>query len=613
MVHRGDCCEVADDERVSDKRFVGASADTLQRRATSALSYLIFLGGGITAGIALYMVIICYTSLPWSDGWTQIFAPAHGERLFSLKWLWEQHNEHRLLIPNLFLAFDFQLFHASQKLLLSTIFIVQLLHLWLLSWSMRFLGGWIGPAWRTGTGLAAFCLFSPTQWENLTWGFQTCFVLSGLFATLSFIGLLLYWTRLQQKSQLHVWRFVALSVLAALAGVLSLANGLLVLPLLFVAALVLRLGYAVASTYLFAALVSTTLYFHNYIRPAQNSDPAASLRAPIKLAQYVAVYFGSCWGYGSSSTHNNLQVALAAGLGGLVLAIVLLLRLYRFKKDSNAFALQLVLILSFCLGTSFITALGRVAHGNSQAFASRYQTIALLFWWCLGCLLIAQSMTATNRLPLIAIQILLVVIFLRGAALVRFPLRDAREHAFQQRAAAAALISDVDDREQIQRAFTHSDYVWSVVPFMKENRLSIFGDPTLVALGAPISSTAAEVAQGQCQGAIQNVSMFNANGKQDLRIAGWAWNLARRRPASYIVVVVDGKVVGLGAAGDWRPTIRAVHSYMNTSFIGFTAYAKDVSVSQAVKLYAVFDSKPEEACLIATVQPSQGDQRNFSD
>ena len=201
---------------MSDQPLVAASVVTFQARATSALSYLIFLGGGITVGIALYMVIICYTSLPWSDGWAQIFAPAHGEKLFSVKWLWEQHNEHRLLIPKLFLALDLRLFHANQKLLLSTIFIVQLLHLWLLSWSMRCLGGWPGPAWRTGTGLAAFCLFSPTQWENLTWGFQTCFVLSGLFATLSFIGLLLYWRGLSQKSQSHGWKFIALSVLAAL-------------------------------------------------------------------------------------------------------------------------------------------------------------------------------------------------------------------------------------------------------------------------------------------------------------------------------------------------------------------------------------------------------------
>jgi hypothetical protein len=394
---------------------------------------------------------------------------------------------------------------------------------------------------------------------------------------------------------------------------LSLANGLLLLPLLFVAALLLRLSYRVVSTYLLTALVSTALYFHNYVRPAQNSDPAASLRSPIKLVQYIAVYFGSTWGYGGSWTHHNLQVALFSGIAGLTLAVVLVLQISRFKKTADAFALQLVLLLAFCIGTAFLTALGRVASGNSQAFAPRYQTVALLFWWCLACWLIGRSITGHSRTQLLAIQVLLVVVFLRGADLVRFPLRDAREHAFQQRAAAAALTSDVDDREQIQQAFPYGDYVLSVVPFMRENHLSIFHATNQPLLGAPIDSIARQTAPEQCQGALQTVSVIRNGDRQDLRIAGWAWSLAHQQPASYVVVVADGRGAGLGATGDWRPTIRAVHPYMNTSFIGFTAYAKGVLATRPVDIYAVFGSNPAEACYVATVPPSQGDKRNFSD
>ncbi len=172
----------------------------LQNRAAALLSYLILASGIATIGVAAYMVVICYTRLPWSDGWTQIFVGARGENPFSLHWLWQQHNEHRLLIPKIFLALDLRFFAARQKLLLAVIFIVQLLEWWLLCWSMRYLGGWRRAQWRTGAGLAAFCLFCPSQWENLTWGFQTCFVLPGFCATLSFVALLLYW----ERSQRHV-------------------------------------------------------------------------------------------------------------------------------------------------------------------------------------------------------------------------------------------------------------------------------------------------------------------------------------------------------------------------------------------------------------------------
>jgi len=561
----------------------------------AACSWLILLGGIVTIGVALYMVVTCYTSLPWSDGWTQIFAAAEGRRPFSLSWLWQQHNEHRLLIPKLFLGLDLRLFAATQKLLLAAIFTTQLLLLGLLSWSMRALGGWRGALWRTATGLAAFCLFSPTQWENLTWGFQLCFVLPGLFATLSFVGLLLYW---RQASPSSGWKFVFLSLAAALAGMCSLANGLLLAPLLAAAALRLRLQRRVAVTYATTAVVTTLLYFHGYKRPLQNSNPVVSLHSPLKLLAYIATYFGSSWGYGSSWTHHNLQIALYAGLAGLGIAIFFLVR-YRCRMEtSQAFTVQLLLLLLFCLGTAFLTALGRLASGDSQAFASRYQTVALLFWWCLGCLLMSAAIGSSRRLALPAMQVLLAGVLLRGADLARFPLRDAREHAFQQRAAAAALLSAVYDREQIARAFYLPDAVWDAVPYMRTRRLSIFAEDSRPGLGTPIDVWTQMAAQGQCQSAVQSVSYISSEDGAGLRVTGWAWDLTRRKPPSYIAVVANGRIVGLGAMGDWRPMVRAAHPYMKTSFIGFTAYAKGVGPATSISLYAVLDAGRRLACPI---------------
>ena len=573
----------------------GEAATSRAELASSALSWLILLGGIVTIGIALYMVVICYTSLPWSDGWTQIFSAAQGRDPFSLSWLWQQHNEHRLLIPKLFLGLDLRLCAATQKLLLAAIFTVQLLLLGLLSWSMRSLGGWQGALWRTATGLAAFCLFSPTQWENLTWGFQLCFVLPGLFAALSFVGLLLYWIRSRQSQTAGGRKFILLSLVAALAGMCSLANGLLLAPLLAMAALRLRLRKWVAVTFATTAVVTTALYFRGYSRPLQNSNPVVSLHSPLKILAYMASYFGSSWGYGSSWTHHNLQIALYAGAAGLGLAVWFLLRYGRTEEVSQGFTLQLRLLLLFCLGTAFLTAVGRLASGDSQAFAPRYQTVALLFWWCLGCLLMAAAVGSSKRLALPAMQVLLVCMLLRGADLVRFPLRDAREHAFQQRAAAAALLSGVYDQEQIARAFYLPENVRGVVSYMREHRLSIFADNSRPRLGTPIDAWAQVATQGQYQAAVQSVSSVGSGDGSGLRITGWAWDLARRAPPSYIVVVVDGRVVGVGAMGDWRPVVRAAHPYMKTSFVGFTAYAKDISPTTLVSLYAVLRAKPRQA------------------
>ena len=139
---------------------------------SSVLSYVILFGGIITIGVALYMVVVSYSSLPFWDGWMEVQAAARDRSLLSPAWLWERDNKHRVVVPKLFLAADLRLFQGRQIFLLASIFCIQLLHLALLSWSMRALGGWRGALWRTGTGLAAFCLFCPTQWANFVIGFQ---------------------------------------------------------------------------------------------------------------------------------------------------------------------------------------------------------------------------------------------------------------------------------------------------------------------------------------------------------------------------------------------------------------------------------------------------------
>jgi hypothetical protein len=131
---------------------------TKQGFAPRIFSYAILLGGLATIGFSAYLVVVSYSSLPYWDGWTQVSYAAHGGNPFTLDWLWKQHNEHRMPIPKLFLLADLRWFHARQVFLLASIFVIQLLQLWLLAWSMRVLGGWRGALWRTGIGLVAFCM-----------------------------------------------------------------------------------------------------------------------------------------------------------------------------------------------------------------------------------------------------------------------------------------------------------------------------------------------------------------------------------------------------------------------------------------------------------------------
>ena len=138
-----------------------------------------------------YLVITTYSPLPHWDEWALFDHLATGGG-WSLPWLWAQHNEHRILTTKIFFLLDVKFFHGTQTFLLASIFLIQALQATLLSWSLRALGGMRDALWRAGTGLILYCVFCPTQYENLVWGFQIQFVLTAAMATLSIVGLLLY-------------------------------------------------------------------------------------------------------------------------------------------------------------------------------------------------------------------------------------------------------------------------------------------------------------------------------------------------------------------------------------------------------------------------------------
>ena len=92
-----------------------------------------------------------------------------------------------------------------------------------------------GTSNGTGAGLIAFCIFCPTQYENLVWGFQLGFVIPATMATLAAFSLLLLQRDCYAADARRRW-LLWVCVAAASAATWSLANGMLLWPLLLFAA-----------------------------------------------------------------------------------------------------------------------------------------------------------------------------------------------------------------------------------------------------------------------------------------------------------------------------------------------------------------------------------------
>ncbi len=573
-------------------------SDAAVFQASKIIAYVILLVGIITVTLSAYLVIVSYTNLPHWDEWSQIDFAANRKAQSTLDWLWSQHNQHRLVISRLFLLADLRWFHATQVFLLASIFIIQLVHLLLLSWSMRVLGHWRQGLWLTGTGLATFCLFYPSQWENFTWGFQTCFVLPSMFATFSWIGLLLYWIHSKEHpGGPRPWKYLLLSIAAGIGASYSLSNGNLVWPLLAGAALLLRLRLAAVLSFLISGAVSTVAYLNNYYRPA--SFPQSS-ETMIQTLKYLVVYFGSSW------VSNNVRAAEFIGCAGLVVLLFVILRLPSYVRDGRPFPIQLVLTLLFCLGTGIVTALARLAFGIPQAFSSRYQSIALLFWFCIGLLLLgwAVSLHEARTATFLLVQTVLLATMLLAASRAKISLMRARLQGFQLNAAAMALVTDAPDKEQLQWADSQPDYVLSLVPYMRRERLSVFSGMLPSLLSKPLNSVLSIAVPDECTGQIESIRPLDSGRLRSFRITGWAWDHKNRRPPSEIVTTTNGIISGFGVVGDWRPEVREANRKVTSNYTGFTAYVRETGESSPVNIYIVLHGKPASACLFATARVS---------
>jgi hypothetical protein len=560
----------------------------------SLLSYAILAGGLATIMVAVYVVILGHSKLPYWDGWTQIDFAANEGPGHTLDWLWRQFNQHRVVIPKLFLLADLRWFHATQTFLLVSNLVIQLMHLLLLAWSMRVLGGWRGRLWRTAVGLVAFCLFCPSQWPNMVLGFTgLCCYLPPFLATVSAVGLLLHWRSSREGSHRARWMYLLLSVAAGLCATYSLSNGNLIWPLLLIVAILLRVRAAAIVTIVAVAAAGIFAFFYNYT-VYLTPEAVSSSGQLVGLVRYIAVYFGSSW------VTSNVRTAELLGVAGFLILAFVLWRLPGYFRAAPAMAVQFSFLLLFALGTGVITAPGRLVFGLDQAFSGRYQSFALLFWGCMGLLLLGMASLRPREDLFLFSQFALVAIMFFAASKTQTLLLKVRWHGFNVNLAAVALETGIPDTAQLAWADSHADYARGFIPFMRDQHLSVFTEAEPYSLGRELNSEFTVEDRGNCTGKIELVTPIAGGGSRSLRISGWAWDVRENRAPSKVVVATDGIITGLGLGGDLRPK-QEVGAQTTGQFAGFVAYVPKVSRSSKLDIYAVSDENSKSACYIASV------------
>ena len=446
------------------------TAATGPDRSTPWLVAAIVLAIGVVATTAIGMVR-WYSPVPYHDMWdggVEFYARARSGDLAA--W-WEPHNEHRVVLTRVLLWLDdawWQGIDVAPR-------VVDALSLVFAAWVLWRMAATLRPPVRRGAIDAAFGLFlvawiaSWMQKENLTSGFQSCFVLAFVVPLAAIDQLARSFA--YRSTARSTARFVG-AVTLGIAAVGTMVNGILVLPLMTLQAVVggttrLRclvlgaLSLATAGAYLlgggFASIAS-----------------AAPLRGgPVLFVQYLLYYLGAPFHFLLKQGLTGRVGAIVAGLG-LLIAWVAAIDRKRRSAAPHPTRVALLVFIGYVIASGAVTAWGRMRFGADQAFVGRYTTPALLGWAATFVLVYAHPARSRRALRFAIVGVVvtsLLMIRLQGEALRSSP----EASLFDRDVAALALALQVDDGPVIRAVYPDVPRVLGIASWAGDQRLSVFG------------------------------------------------------------------------------------------------------------------------------------------
>jgi len=494
------------------------------------------------AGIGI--AVAAFAPIPFADSidfFSQFFN-AGGWHGYRFEQFYARHNEHRLVVPRLWFLADIWLFQGTQAFLIVVTIVSSTIHAVVLALVFRGLGhrGWV--LWIFAAA-ALGAVLSPAQWENLVWGFQVQFIQVWLFATLAFVAV----SRAEGR---HSWGLVLAAVAAGLLSTYSMANGLLVWPVLVV--LALWCGVRGGPLWLLLAVAAAVVGieaagFHAH---PGHGDPLKTMAEPWKILRYAFRYLTNA--IGAIGTRGQEIVGALLFLMTIGMAVDAVIRPSRYRPGHAV----LLGIAGFVIGAALLTALGRVTFGLGQANATRYATPSFIFLLVCSALLLDRLVRVERpRLQAAATAL--------GAALLLVPgLVDGAKHV-------PAALGERDARVNAVVSYLAGGYrpadlhalfpfvprrPYRVLELLEANGWGPFADraafmPPAAVLADPPKPTA------ECRGHVDAAADDPVVG---IAVRGWAAAAdAAEHPEWVLVTDAGGAVVGWGGSRDRRDDVGA--------------------------------------------------------
>ncbi len=546
------------------------------------------LGGIFVALQTIHLAVLVQTPLLLSDEWRVL--PRYVElttgKLTLLSFLWEDHFGHRPVLARLLFILDTKALGGTQVLpkivsLLLCGFLVALFAMLLMRQERLPLG-----ARLTGVGLLLLVFLPNQQIYNFAVGWNNAILTTVWF---SIFALYLLVKSIEQSASGN--RGIAFFVCAILSGILgtfSMANGLLVWPIMFLLCARFR-NWPWAVTVVLVGAVVVTTYLAGFQRTGQLLD---NLKQPGALLEYLVAFLGN------PMMALDLQVSTLFGaLGILLVGYHFFRENWRIDSDSPIVWFLFGVCL-FVIGTAGLTSLGRLGFGAEVGLqltnvsggigplALRYYSFISPLWAAillLGFIRLKRNSEKSSGNTYVVLDTVALVISMGmcGCAFLLGPNSDwmIQNHHERYERAATAIVAGVPDLTALKYVYVFPDIdILSSVPYLASNRLSVFhSDVDYFLYQKAHGAMHKQMSDGMlrdgkwCAGAIEDINKVTDTGPAGVKwyqISGWALDREIERPADGILFAdEEGRLVGIGRMLLTRPNVGTALKLKNPQMI----------------------------------------------
>ena len=501
-----------------------------------------WMTSGIVLVLLIWMVIIWiqfgrtvirfYSPLPYFDYWETVSKIDQYLHLdFSA--LWQQHNDHRIVFPEIIFAADYIFFRGRE------IFPVALsAFLYFSIWFVlsRALLRDKSPKFALLCGISIAGIVM--GWKGGALQVSSAFLIqwSLTMAAAAMAFTLLTYVSAARRS----WIYLTGTVACAAISNYSSANGLLVWPILLLAAWILRLTKVQLAILAASAIGLIGLYFVGY-EASHNANIAALATHPLYAGGFVAAYLGMPFSV------IRPWIGISVGVLELTAYVAFIFLAFRRGLLSTGSGIVLMGFYLLCLLTAMSTAIGRMNTQDSTfvaATAHRYIMVPLAAHAALILAAIWLSGHSRNHFGVAFASIIaLGFAFTSRSPHISDWLTFAKDGFSNCQLASVAVTSDVNDLSLLRTVFPGGEPLRQWLPILRKHHVSSFADGKTDWLGKPASSVFRLISKDRQAGAVTATYPLESG----LVVLGWTDSPRRIwHPQSLVFLDDQKRIIGYG-------------------------------------------------------------------